>query len=171
MNLRNTQAYLRKTISVVLHGIILFSIVRFFIIEPSVVNGQSMEPVFSDGNVFLVNKAVYLVRTPQRFDIVQMYDEQSGHFFVKRIVGLPGETVTIKRNTVFIQESDGTEWELEEPYISEGNSTRVEPGQESKVTVPEHSYYVLGDNRLYSNDSRGFGPVHRRNIQGKAIEL
>lgn len=168
--LSQIQQYLGRTVAVTLNILVIILVARFFLFEPGQVNGQSMEPTYYDEHRFLVNKFIYLFNPPERFDVIQFYDEKSEQFFVKRVVGLPGETVVIKRGSVFIHSSDGTEVKLEEPYLSPESLTSVEFGGQNEFMVPEHSYFVLGDNRLFSQDSREFGSIHRRLILGKVIE-
>lgn len=167
--IKQIQQYLGKTVSLGINFLLIVFIVRFVIVEPGQVNGQSMEPNYHDNDIFLVNKLVYLLHEPQRFDIIQLYDTTSNQFFIKRIIGLPGETVIFKRNQVFIHTVAGEDIELAEPYLSADAITSVQPGLPHSIYIPPHRYYVLGDNRLFSNDSRVFGPVQRRNIIGQVV--
>ena len=165
------QQYLGRTISISTQFLVVLLLLRFFVIDPGLVNGQSMEPNYYDGDYFLVNRIVYLVRAPARFDVVQLFDRAADQFFVKRIVGLPGETVMIKHDGVYVQLTTGETIKLDESYLSSESRTSVQPGQRTTIHVPADAYYVLGDNRLHSNDSRDFGAVHRRYIQGKIFSF
>lgn len=167
--LSRIQQYLGKTIAVTFNILLLILITRFFLFEPGEVNGQSMESTFHDEQRFLVNKYVYLFHPPERFDVVQLFDTKTEQLFVKRIIGLPGETIVMKRNSVFIRSSDGTEKQLQEPYLDSEDITMVPFGSQNEFFIPEHAYFVLGDNRLFSQDSRELGVVHRRFILGKVI--
>lgn len=128
-----------------------------------------MESTFIDGQWFVVNKFIYLLHPPERYDIIQLFDADTEQLFVKRVIGLPGETVVINNNSVFIRSVDGTDVPLPEPYLDPEDLTTVLFGAQNKFVIPEHSYFVLGDNRLFSRDSREFGPVHRKDILGKVL--
>lgn len=168
--LSRIQQYLGRTLAITLNILLIILITRFFLFEPGQVNGQSMESTFHDEQRFLVNKFIYLFHPPERYDVVQLFEAETQQFFVKRVIGLPGETVIIKRNRVFIKTADGTEFQLEEPYVDSTALTTVVFGAQNEFVVPEHNYFVLGDNRSFSKDSREFGPVHRRFILGKVVE-
>lgn len=167
--LQQIQQYLGKTTLIVFNFLLLLIILKFFVIDTGQVNGQSMEHTFRDQDKFLVNKVIYLFQQPQRGDVVQFYDKGSDQFFIKRVVGLPGETVLIKQGSIFIQEPNGQVYMLDESYIKEQSVTRVQFGQSTAITAQPHMYVLLGDNRLFSHDSRDFGAVHRQEIQGKVI--
>ena len=104
---------------------------------------------------------------PKRLEVVQFLDPQTDQFFVKRVIGLPGEVILIKRNGVFVRTPDSMEFQLSEPYLRKDTVTAVAAGSPLEFVVPENTYFLLGDNRANSHDSRDFGPVHRRYIQGK----
>ncbi len=143
--------------------ILFWSLLLFFVFQHTViclglVQDKSMLPQLTDGDTFLVNKYVYHFTAPQRADVVvlarNVYMEGQ---YVKRIVGLPGETVRIHNGRVYINEQL-----LSEPYTL-GDTL---PNFES-LRLGEDEYFVLGDNRMVSEDSRHFGCVRRRNIEGK----
>lgn len=170
--LRAIEQYLSKTASIVAHFVLFLFFVRFFIIEPGVVDGQSMEPNFWDNQVFMVNKVTPLLSSPKRLEVVQLFPPQArDRLIIKRIIGLPGETVSIKRNAVYIRNSTGYEFELSEPYLYENIVIKVPYGASQEFFIPDNSYFVLGDNRIYSGDSREFGVVHRNRIVGKVLAL
>lgn len=144
--------------------------VRFFAVSPGVINGPSMERTLVDNDRFLVNRMVYLFRTPRRFEIVQFVEPQNGELVIKRIIGLPGEVLIIRGSKVFVKEADGTEEiELNERgYLTENVfTTAMNLGAEPVFTIPPHSYFVMGDNRAHSGDSRAYGPVDRSQIVGR----
>lgn len=125
-----------------------------------------MEPNFHDGEYLLTDKVSYRIGEPERGDVVVFkapptYTDE----FIKRIIGLPGEEIKIEGGHVYVNGR-----QLEEQYLPEG--TRVLPGKFSTegqtITVPEGSYYVLGDNRDHSLDSRNLGPIERQYITGRA---
>jgi signal peptidase I len=131
-----------------------------------------MEPTFLDNEIFLVNKFPFLFSPPKRGHVVQVYIPSLDEIVIKRIIGLPGEQVTIKQNGVFITDINQRTWKLSETYLSADVATK------SRLEVPEtyqklneFEYFVLGDNRRESTDSRNYGPVHRTNIFGRIIRL
>jgi len=131
-----------------------------------------MEPTYYDKDIFLSNKFILLFKQPQRGQIVRYYDENSQKFCLKRIIGLPGEKISIHQNKVFIIKNSGEEIELTEPYLKDHIVTSSETGAaEIYETIPEHEYFVLGDNRPASTDSRHFDPVHRSYITGTATKI
>ncbi|MBN1967390.1 MAG: signal peptidase I [Anaerolineae bacterium] len=123
-----------------------------------IVEGESMLPSFDTGQFILVNRLNYLYRAPQRGEVVVFGSpEQNGEDLIKRIIGLPGETVTIQDQQVFI---DGRL--LDEPYIY------AAPRYSGSWTLGPDEYFVLGDNRNNSRDSHIFGPLDREAIVGQA---
>lgn len=171
MTFPQIQQYLGRTIAISTKLLVAIMVLRFFVVDPGLVNGQSMEPTYYDNEYFLINRALYLARAPQRYEIVQLFDRSSEQFFIKRIIGLPGETVMIKHDGIYVQLATGEIIQLDESYLPANTRTLVLPGQSTTIQVPDNTYYVLGDNRLHSSDSREFGPVHRRYIQGKVFNL
>ncbi len=142
--------------------------VRFFIISPGRVNGRSMEPAFYDETLFFVNRFHYLFFLPERFQVVQLIDPANHKLMIKRIVGLPGETIIVKRGKVFLKHTNGEEEPIDESgYVSKSVITNI-PAQWKPVEVVlgENEYFILGDNREHSTDSRHYGPVSRDKIIG-----
>ena len=125
--------------------------------------GDSMAPALRNGDVLLINRAVYHIKSPSRGDIVAFRKEENGHFSVKRIVGLPGETVQITDGTVLI---DGEEL-TNQIYVS---NIEYAGEAEQPVELGEDEYFVIGDNHAASDDSRlpGIGAVTRDEIYGEA---
>ena len=148
--------------------VILFIIVFLFrnlVMEQVQVGGQSMESTLQDGDILLVEKRTYEKNNPERYDIVVLNTEGNsmwGQQYVKRIIGLPGETIQIKKGKVWI---DGKE--LKEPFDFE----EIEDGglATEKIELEENEYFVLGDNRNNSKDSRHLeiGTVNLKQIKGK----
>ena len=128
--------------------------------------GESMEPSLYSGEQIMVNKLAYSFSDPKRGDVVIFTPpKETGarSDYIKRIIGLPGETVTIKDGVVYIQKQNGESMILDEPYIAE--LARVDY---QGSTIPEGRYFVMGDNRNDSSDSRGGWTVPIDNIVGKA---
>ncbi len=123
------------------------------------VYGVSMLPTIQPNEYIMVNKAAYFVQQPQRGDIVVLHSpREPGIDLIKRIIGLPGDTVEVKEQRVFV---NGTP--LNEPYIAESPNYALPPKQ-----IPPEQYFVLGDNRNHSLDSHIGWTAPRQNIVGKA---
>jgi signal peptidase I len=151
--------WLREALETILPAILIAVLINLFLAQPTRVHGQSMEPNLHTDQRLVVEKISYHLHGPRRGDIV-VFDiaDQSDELLIKRVVGLPGETVEIRNGQVFI---DGTP--LDEPYLIQKTRGRLAP-----VTVPPLHVFVLGDNRSFSNDSRSFGAVPIENILGRA---
>lgn len=139
-------------------------IVVTFVGQRTEVSGSSMETTLSDKDQLIVDKMTYRFRDPKRYDIVVFpYQYQDNTYYIKRIIGLPGETVQILSGMVYI---DGMR--LDEHY---GNEIMENPGiAEELLTLGEDEYFVLGDNRNNSSDSRAsdVGLIHRKDLIGRA---
>lgn len=139
-------------------------IVVTFVGQSTEVSGSSMETTLSDKDQLIVDKMTYRFRDPKRYDIVVFpYQYQDNTYYIKRIIGLPGETVQILSGMVYI---DGMR--LDEHY---GNEIMENPGiAEEPLTLGEDEYFVLGDNRNNSSDSRAsdVGLIHRKDLIGRA---
>jgi signal peptidase I len=119
----------------------------------------SMEPNFHEGQRVVVNKAVYYFGDPDRGDVIIFKaPDNSGEDFIKRVIGLPGDTVEIKDQAVYVNDI-----RLVEPYVAQPPYYTM-----AKVVVPKDKYFVLGDNRNNSNDSHNHWFVDRKDIRGKA---
>lgn len=128
--------------------------------------GQSMEPVLSNQDVVIINKSAYNFKEPQRYDIIafKLKDETEEYFNIKRIIGMPGETIQIKNGRVFIDGSALTDLPFEDLIITEGLAT-------DEITLAEGEFFVMGDNCNNSEDSRfvNIGNISEKEISGKVI--
>lgn len=145
----------------------LVSLIRLFIFAPFIVEGGSMEPNFHTGERLIVNKLIYDFRKPERGEIV-IFHAPAGLDYIKRVIALPGETVKIQDNKVYVNGK-----ELNEPYIQAAIDEKAKTGEKynhdyPETQVPEGTVFVLGDNRLNSTDSRKIGPVPDNKIVGRA---
>ena len=143
--------------------IICFAVVIIiFLYQPVKVEGTSMAPLISDQERIFINKLVYRFEPISRGDVVVFwYPNDRTKSFIKRVVGLPGETVEIRQGQVFVNEK-----RLEEPYIL---PEYLDSNNYPAFRVPAREYFVMGDHRDSSNDSRMFGPVRAEYIYGKAV--
>jgi signal peptidase I len=144
--------------------------IRYFVAQPFIVSGASMEPNFHTGEYLIINELAYHLHNPERGDIIVFkYPKDNTQYFIKRVVGLPGETVSIQDNKVIVTNKDNPKgFVLDETYLP--NTTLTLPvGADSSLTLGPDEYYVLGDNRIASSDSRFWGPVPRNDIVGKVL--
>src|ERR1700737_581580 len=137
-------------------------VIIVFLYQPVKVEGTSMAPLLSDQERIFINKFVYRFEPIQRGDVVVFwYPLDHSKSFIKRVVGLPGETVEIRQGTVYVNGKI-----VPEPYVPPQYEDLSDFGL---VRVPKDSYFVMGDHRLSSNDSRVFGSVASRFIYGRAV--
>lgn len=140
---------------------------RLFIAQPFVVSGTSMEPTFEPKEYLVIDEISYRFKDIERGDVVIFrYPLDPDVYFVKRVIGLPGDTVTIRDGVVSISRDGEVVYErLDEPYVRPG----FEKKDNSSTTLDEREYFVLGDNRRASADSRVWGPLQDRYIIGRAV--
>lgn len=160
--------YLEKSLYYGLRLLLILFLVRGLILEPAFVDGQSMENTYKDGERFLIQKYAYFFSQPERGEVLVANTDSS--VVIKRVIALPGETIHIENGGVSIQHKDGSSETIYEPYILGNNATLLPFGAKNSITLKEHEYYLMGDNRLHSTDSRNYGPVHRSNILGRVAK-
>ncbi|MBX6378191.1 MAG: signal peptidase I [Clostridia bacterium] len=149
-----------EVLQTVIVAFLLAVLLRTFVVESFVVRGSSMYPTLVDGERLLVAKFTYRFTEPRRGDIIVFRSPLNPQEdFIKRVIGLPGETVSIQGGAVYI---DGKP--LDEPYIRRHDAGSLRP-----VTVPPGHLFVLGDNRVNSEDSRYFGAIRQEQVKGKAL--
>jgi signal peptidase I len=149
---------LRELIETLILTLVIFLLIRFAV-QNFRIEGYSMEPNFHDGQFLFVNKIVYMLRLPERGDVIVFVPpSNSTRDFIKRVIGVPGDRVEIVNGRVFVNGE-----ELKETYPLNVGSYSMGP-----ITVPPDEYFVLGDNRNYSSDSHSWGPVSANKIIGKA---
>ena len=160
-----------ETIKVVLISLAIIIPVRYFLIQPFFVNGQSMEPNFEDKDYIMVNRLDYRLNKPKRGDVVVFlypkdFERGVRTYFIKRVAGLPNETVQVRENKVVIYNDthpDGFVLD-EEAYLPGYQETKGD----LRTKLDPDEYFVLGDNRLHSSDSRVWGPLHESLLSGRA---
>lgn len=166
---KNTGQSFWELVRFVILLLVFFIPIRLFIIQPFVVSGSSMIPTFEDGNYLIVDEISYRLNDPKRYDVVifkfpDPNPDNPTKFFIKRIIGLPNETVDIKGSIVTITNEDNPNgFELDQPYV------KNESENNTHYELKENEYFVMGDNRGASSDSRYWGAVPRKLLIGKAF--
>src|SRR3989338_386795 len=157
--------FIVELVKVVLISLVIILPVRYYLVQPFYVKGASMEPTFLDHEYLLIDEISYRFEKPKRGEVVVFrYPRDPRQFFIKRIIGLPGETVHIKNGYITITRSGSSEEQvINESYLG----SEIVTNGELSVTVPAGYYFLMGDNRNASLDSRNFGPVAERYIVGR----
>jgi signal peptidase I len=146
-------------------AVVIVAPIRLFVAKPFIVSGASMEPTFDTGEYLIVDELTYHLDDPKRGDVVVFkYPKDPSQYFIKRIIGLPGEIVHIEGGKVSVTKVDGTTLNLEEAYVK-----NIGNGTDMQVTLPKDQFFVLGDNRPESSDSRYWGTLPRSDIVGRAF--
>lgn len=158
--------FLGDLVETVVVALAIFVLVYFFLVQPHQVTGNSMLPNFENGEYLLTEKVSYRFSSPKRGDVVVFKaprDQKKD--FIKRVIGLPGEQIKIAGGEVFVNEQ-----RISEPYLTPDTVTlpRSFVGENEEILVPLDEYFVLGDNRDHSSDSREWGTVPKNLIIGKA---
>ncbi|HEY4486981.1 MAG TPA: signal peptidase I [Candidatus Paceibacterota bacterium] len=169
-NKKNNGGFLDFVIEVikfVVLAVVIVVPIRAYVAQPYIVSGSSMFPTFKNGEYLIVDQLTYRFQEPERGDVIVFrFPNNPSQFFIKRVIGLPGETVRLENGKLFIAHGEGdarTENTVAEPYAGPG-------GFESKtLALGEKEYFVMGDNRSASLDSRSWGALSRDLIRGRAI--
>lgn len=149
-------------IAVIAIGVVF--VVRTFLVQPFLVSGTSMYPTFKNGDYVLTDELTYRIRPPERGEVIVFHDVSDySTYLIKRIIGLPGETVIVKNNVVTIENAQHPQgFVLDESYLPPGTPTLGN----GTWTLSSSTYFMLGDNRSVSFDSRAWGPLPASNIVG-----
>jgi signal peptidase I len=150
---------------IALIALVIVAPIRYFLFQPFIVKGESMYPNFESGDYLIVDEISYRFAEPQRGDVIVFnFPKDTTQRFIKRVIGLPGETVNITNGQVHITK-DGNEIVLDEKYLPSNLKTYGDVN----VVLGADEFFVLGDNREYSYDSRAWGVVPKKDIIGKAF--
>lgn len=157
--------FLRELITFVIIAVCIIYPFRKYVAEPYIVSGTSMSPTFETGHYLIIDKISYRFNLPQRDDVIVMkFPEDTTRDFIKRVIGLPGETVSIKEGVVTIINKENPEgFKLNETFI------KFPKSDTATYTLTSNEYFVMGDNRAGSYDSRGWGPLPKEDIIGKPL--
>ena len=157
-------------LKVIIISLVIILPIRYFIIQPFYVKGASMEPTFHDHEYLIIDEISYRFHGPQRGDIVVFrYPQDPQEYFIKRIIGLPGEKIEIHDGQVYIyndKNPDGTALD-ESAYLDA--SIKTYSVSSDIITLGSNEYFVLGDNRNSSRDSRSFGAVNASFLTGRVV--
>lgn len=155
---------LKETLTFLVLAVLIVVPIRLFVAQPFIVEGESMHPTFESGDYLIVDELTYHFQDPKRGDVlIFRYPGNPNIFYIKRVIGLPGETVHIDHGTVTITKTDGTSLTLSEPYVVAEDATYTQ-----NTTVGADQYFVMGDNRPKSSDSRIWGTLPKNDIMGRA---
>lgn len=168
--IKNFFSFIFELIKIVVISLVIIIPIRYFLIQPFYVKGASMEPNFYDHEYLIVDEISYRFNQVHRGDIVVFrYPLDPQEYFIKRVIGLPGEKVQIKDGKVFIYNAANPNGiALDEPYLKPGEVTLLASSKEPQE-IASDEIFVLGDNRNASKDSRFFGPVRKSFVTGKVL--
>lgn len=163
---KSPKSFIIELVKIVLIALAVIIPIRYFLFQPFYVRGASMEPNFNDNEYLIVDEITYRFADPERGDVIVVkVPEKKSEFLIKRIIGMPGETLTLMDGRIYVSTNTTDEGiALDESYLGDGIITQ---GFNS-VTLTNDEYYVMGDNRPVSLDSRSFGPLVKENIVGRA---
>lgn len=174
------EGFLNALLEIIIYVVVILVsvvVIRYFFIAPFSVDGSSMEPNLHHNELIIINKIGYSewfgfkFGQPKRGDIVVVIPpNDTSKFYVKRIVALPNENIEFVSGEIVIHNEEYPNGSrLSEKYLSDDNSSTNPPGgyRNKTVNLSEREYYILGDNRSHSHDSRKFGPINQANIVGK----
>jgi signal peptidase I len=157
-------------IKIVIISLLIILPIRYFIIQPFYVKGASMEPTFHDHEYLIIDEISYRFNDPKRGEVIVFrYPDNPQEYFIKRVIGLPGEKVEIINGEIFIYNRDNPEgFKLDEGlYLA--NNIKTYNTNEEPVELESGEYFVLGDNRYASKDSRTFGVLNKSFITGRVF--
>jgi len=165
-------SFVLDIIETVVIALSIFLVIYLFVASPHQVNGQSMVPNFQSGEYVLSDKVSYRFSNPKRGDVIVFHappaancPQGTGCDFIKRVIGLPGETMAVHDNHIYVNNQA-----VDEPYIPKDFEILPGPATKDKtITLADDEFFVCGDNRPYSSDSRSWGPIKKSDIVGRAI--
>lgn len=166
MKLREVFFFFLEILQIVAIALVIVVPIRYFVFQPFIVLGASMEPNFHDGDYLIVDELSYRLRAPERGEVVVFhYPNDETQRFIKRIIGLPGETIELLGDKITITDTAGNQQVLDESkYLESGIGFATE-----KIVLSDNQYFVMGDNRAHSFDSRTWGALSEDEIIGRVV--
>lgn len=163
-------SFIWELIKVLVLALVIIVPLRVAVAEPFIVSGSSMVPNYHNREYLIINKLTYRFSEPERGDVIVFkYPKNRSQYFIKRIIGLPGEKVEVKNGHVIIYNEEFPDGKvLPEQYLPNENVTFNPFGRDEIVSLGSEEYFVLGDNRQASSDSRSWGILPRHDFVGKA---
>jgi len=166
MELKQVFDFLLETLKLSVLAFLIVFPIRYFLFQPFLVSGNSMSPNFEDRDYLLVDEISFRFREPERGEVIVFRaPAEPSSRYIKRIIGLPNETIEIRDGSIFISSDNETEPLDESSYLA----SEIFTSGKLKITLKNDEYFVLGDNRLFSSDSRVWGILPEKNIIGKAF--
>ena len=157
--------FLLSFLETIVVALVISIVLYLFIMTPHEVIGSSMYPTYKDGEYLMANKVLYKFSEPKRGDVI-IFKYSDTQDFIKRVIGLPGDQVMLKDGYIYINGTKLDESGYLDSSIYSNGGEYLHEGE--TITVPDGQYFVCGDNRQHSSDSRTFGPIEKANIKGKA---
>lgn len=157
-------------LKIVVISLIIILPIRYFVIQPFYVKGASMEPNFHDHEYLIIDEISYRFNEPQRGQVVVFrYPQNPQEYFIKRVIALPGETIEFVDGEIRVYNKENPDGFIlnESKYLSD--TVKTYSNSEEPVTLGSSEYFVLGDNRYASKDSRVFGPLDKSFVTGKVM--
>lgn len=165
---REVASFFWEVVKMVILSLAIIVPIRYFLVQPFFVKGASMDETFHNGDYVLIDELTYRFRDPQRGEVVVFrFPQDPGQFFIKRIIGLPGEEIQIRNNEIVIHNMEHPKGFIldESAYLDKGQRTTGD----FRLNIDEKEFFVLGDNRMQSSDSRIWGAVNRQLISGRVF--
>jgi signal peptidase I len=162
--MKNFLSFILDVIKIVVIALVIVLPIRYFLFQPFLVSGSSMEPNFHDADYLIIDEISYRFRVPNRGEVIVFhYPLAPSERFIKRIIGLPGDTLTVQDNQIDIETSAGAK-----QVLNESSYFKIPPSlNDFSISLGANQYFVMGDNRNFSFDSRSWGPVPKENIIGR----
>ena len=171
MTQKEVLTFLLDSLKILLIALAIVIPVRMLLFQPFMVKGSSMEPNYHSSDYLIIDELSYRLRDPQRGEVVVFqYPLNTSVRYIKRIIGLPGETIEIKNGEVFISRAAGESKKIDETlYLSAKVQEEWKNTNYGPLTLKSDEYFVMGDNRKYSSDSRAWGVLPTKDITGRVL--
>jgi len=171
MEQKEVLTFLLDSLKILLIALAIVIPIRMLLFQPFMVKGSSMEPNYHSSDYLIIDEFSYRLRDPQRGEVIVFkYPLNTSYRYIKRIIGLPGETIQIKEGEVYISRANGEPKELDESlYLSAKVKEEWKNTNYGPLTLKQDEYFVMGDNRKYSSDSRSWGVLPIKDIIGRVL--